>query len=70
MQSYFVRVYRRNPDNMNDVSGIVEKVGTQQKNTFQDLTDLQESLQHFIIADDSECPNYSKAKQLDLYGFS
>jgi hypothetical protein len=68
MQSYIVRVYRRDPDNMNGVAGIVEKVGTTQKNAFRDLTDLQESLEHFIKSDDSEIPNYSKAKQIDMYG--
>ena len=44
MQSYIVRVYHRNPDNMNDISGVVVKVGTQRKYVFLDFTDLQESL--------------------------
>jgi hypothetical protein len=67
MQSYIVRVYHRNPDNMDDVAGTVEKVGAKQKNTFHDLTDLQEYLEYSIKSDESEYPNYSKAKQLDLY---
>lgn len=70
MQTYIVRVYRRNPDNMDDVAGIVEEVGTQKKTAFQDLTDLQESLEYLIKSDDSEYPNYSKAKQIDMYGYS
>ena len=67
MQSYIVRVYRRNPDNIDDVTGTVEKVGVNQKNTFHDLTDLQEYLEHYIKSDQSEYPNYSKGKQLDMY---
>ena len=68
MQSYIVRVYHRNPDNMNDISGVVVKVGTQQKYVFLDFTDLQESLAQVIKLDDSENTNYSKAKQIDMYG--
>jgi hypothetical protein len=67
MQSYIVRVYRRSPDNNNVVAGIIEKVGTEQKNAFQDLTGLQESLEHFIKSDNSEYPIYTKAKQIDMY---
>ena len=68
MQSYIVRVYHRNPDNMNDISGVVVKVGTQRKYVFLDFTDLQESLAQVIKLDDSENTNYSKAKQIDMYG--
>ena len=67
MQSYIVRVYRRSPDNKDDVAGIVEKVGTQQKQAFQDIAGLQESLGHFITSDNSEYPIYTKAKQIDMY---
>ena len=68
MQSYIVRVYHRNPDNMNDISGVIVKVGTQRKYVFLDFTDLQESLAQVIKLDDSENTNYSKAKQIDMYG--
>lgn len=68
MQSYIVRVYNRNPDNMNDISGVIVKVGTQRKYVFLDFTDLQESLAQVIKLDDSENTNYSAAKQIDMYG--
>jgi hypothetical protein len=69
VQSYIVRVYRRNPKNMDDVAGIVEKVGTEQKYSFLDLSALQESLEHFIKSDDFEFISYSEAGQIDMYGF-
>ena len=52
MQNYVVRVYRRNPDNKNEVAGIIEKVGTQHQNSFLDLSELQESLKNSIKLDD------------------
>ena len=69
MQSYIVRVYRRSPDNMGDVAGIIENVGTQEKCAFQDIADLHESIEHFIKLGDSECSSYSIAKQIDMYGY-
>jgi hypothetical protein len=69
MQSYIVRVYRRNPDNAGDVAGIIEMVGEQKKITFQDLSELQESLEDCIKSDDSEYNGYSEARQIDMYGY-
>ena len=69
MQSYIVRVYRKNPDNRNDVTGIIEKVGSRYKSTFLDLPELQESLEHFIKSDDLDEAAYSEAKQIDMYGY-
>ena len=48
MQTYVVHVYRRNPDNKNEVAGIIEKVGTQHQSSFLDLSELEESLEHLI----------------------
>ena len=69
MQSYIVRVYHRNPKNMDHVAGIVEKVGTEQKYSFLDLSALQESLEQFIKSDDFDFSSYSEAGQIDMYGF-
>jgi hypothetical protein len=69
MQSIIVRVYRKNPDNKNDVAGTVEKIGTHHKCTFMDLPELHESLEHFIKSDDLDEVTYSEAKQLDMYGY-
>ena len=68
MQSYIVRVYHRNQKNMDNVAGIVEKAGTEQKYSFLDLSALQESLVHFIKSDDFDCFSCSDASQIDMYG--
>jgi len=67
VQTYVVRVYRRNPDNENEVAGIIEKVGTQHQSSFLDISELQESLKHFIKSDDID---YSEAQQTDTYGYA
>lgn len=54
MQTYIVRVYRRDSDNKNEVAGIVEKVGTRQQHSFIDLSELQNTLERFIEADEPE----------------
>ena len=61
MQTYVVRVYRRDSDNKNEVAGIVEKVETRQQHSFIDLSELQKTLERFIEADDPE------TGQVDLY---
>jgi hypothetical protein len=54
VQSYVVRVYRRNSDNKDEVAGIIEEVGTQNQNSFLNLSELQESLINLIESDDTE----------------
>lgn len=54
VQSYVVRVYRRNPDKLDEVAGIIEDVETQHQISFQDLSGLQKSLEYLINSDDSE----------------
>ena len=54
MQSYVVRVYRRNSYNKDEVAGIIEAVGTQNQNSFLNLSELQESLKNLIESDDTE----------------
>lgn len=66
MQTYIVRVYRRSPDNKDEVAGIIENVGTQHQNSFLNFSELQESLKHFINSDDAD---YSEAKQIDICGY-
>jgi hypothetical protein len=39
VQSYVVRVYRRNLNNKDEVAGIIEKVGTQHQNSFLSLSE-------------------------------
>ena len=66
MQTYIVRVYRRSPDNKDEVAGIIENVGTQHQNPFLNFSELQEILKHFIKSDDTD---YSEAKQIDICGY-
>lgn len=54
VQSYVVRVYRRNPDKLDEVAGIIEDVETQHQISFQDLSGLQKSFEYLINSDDSE----------------
>ena len=54
VQSYVVRVYRRNSYNKDEVAGIIEAVGTQNQNSFLNLSELQESLKNLIESDDTE----------------
>lgn len=54
MQTYVVRVYRRDSDNTNEVAGIIEKVDTRQQHSFIDLSELQDALEQFIKSDDAE----------------
>ena len=54
MQSCVVRVYRRNPDNKDEVAGIIGKVGTRHQTSFQNLFGLQEYFERLINTDDSE----------------
>jgi hypothetical protein len=67
VQSYIVRVYRRDPDNKDKVAGIIEKVGTQNQKSFLNISGLEESLKHFIKSDDID---YPEAKQIDMHGHS
>jgi len=61
VQTYVVRVYRRDSDNKNEVAGIIENVGTRQQHSFIDLSELQKTLERFIKADDLA------TGQVDLY---
>lgn len=48
MQSFIVHVHRRDPDNKNEVAGIIEEVGTQHQSSFLYLSELEESLERLI----------------------
>jgi len=61
LQTYVVRVYRRDSDNTNEVAGIIEKVDTRQQHSFIDLSELQDTLERFIKSDDAE------TRQPDVY---
>ena len=54
LQTYVVRIYRRDSDNTNEVAGIIEKIDTRQQHSFVDLSELQDTLVQFIKSDDAE----------------
>lgn len=49
MESYIVRIYRRNKDTKNEISGTVEKMGKNQQNIFHSSEALID-----ILADTQE----------------
>jgi len=53
VQSYIVRVYRRNPIDKGSVSGILEDIETGQEKPFQSLSELQSILLQSIDKDHS-----------------
>jgi len=48
MESYIVRVYRKSSDDEQKVAGLIQKVGTSQQKTFQDMASLQFALEDSI----------------------
>jgi len=40
MDSYLIRIYRREKDNPEGIVGIIEEIGNQKKHTFKDLSEL------------------------------
>lgn len=54
MESYIVRVYRRNRKNPRVLAGVVEKVGREEKEGFENIDELKEI---FLSADEKTCPD-------------
>jgi uncharacterized protein YbjT (DUF2867 family) len=66
MNNYVIRVYRRNPDNLHEVAGIVENVVTCRQKSFLDMDGLKAALEDFIGTDSFE---HTDTTQIDMYGF-
>ena len=56
MGSYIVRVYRKSSDDEQKVAGLIEKVGSSQQKSFQDMVSLQSSLEEFIRTENISTP--------------
>jgi hypothetical protein len=51
MESYIVRVYRRGRNNSNEVAGLVETVGSDEKNAFQSFSGLVTAIRQALGED-------------------
>ena len=40
MDSYLIRIYRREKDNPESIVGIIEEIGTKEKDSFKNLSEL------------------------------
>ena len=40
MDSYLIRIYRREEDNPESIVGIIEEIGTKEKHSFKNLSEL------------------------------
>ena len=40
MDSYLIRIYRREKDNPENIVGILEEIGTKEKHSFKNLSEL------------------------------
>jgi hypothetical protein len=66
MNSYVIRIYRRNPHNPHEVTGIVENILTSRQTSFVDMGGLQSALADFIGTDSLD---YADPSQTDMYGY-
>ena len=66
MNNYVIRVYRRNPDNLHEVAGVVENVVTFRQQSFLDMDGLKAILEDFIGTDSFE---HADNNQIDMYGY-
>ena len=60
MESYIVRVYRRNKENMEEIAGLVETVATDDKKAFQSFTGLVTAIRSAIGRGCEHIPSLSK----------
>ncbi|MEA3223191.1 MAG: hypothetical protein U9P49_08520 [Thermodesulfobacteriota bacterium] len=42
MDSYLIRIYRREKDNPEAIVGTIEEIGTEERQSFKDLSELSE----------------------------
>ena len=40
MDSYLIRIYRRDKENPEDIVGIIEEIGTEEQHSFKNLSEL------------------------------
>ena len=40
MESYLIRIYRREKDNPENIVGIIEEIGSKEKHSFKNLSEL------------------------------
>jgi hypothetical protein len=66
MNSYVIRIYRRNPRNPQEVTGIVENTLTSRQTSFVDMDGLQSALADFIGSDPVD---HADPSQSDMYGY-
>ena len=66
MNSYVIRIYRRNPHNPHEVTGIVENTLTSRQTSFVDMDGLQSALAGFIGSDPMD---HADPSQSDMYGY-
>jgi hypothetical protein len=52
MESYIVRVYRRGEDDPNEVAGLVETVGSDNRKAFRSFSGLITAIRHALGEDD------------------
>ena len=52
MESYIVRVYRRGEGDLNEVAGLVESVGTDERKAFQSFSGLVTAIRQALGEDD------------------
>lgn len=53
MESYIVRVYRRGKDDPDEVAGLVETVGSDDKKAFQSFSGLITAIRHALGEEDA-----------------
>ena len=53
MESYIVRVYRRGRNDPSEVAGLVETVGSDEKNAFQSFSGLVSAIRRALGEDDT-----------------
>jgi hypothetical protein len=66
MNSYVILVYRRNPHNPHEVTGIVQNTLTSRQKSFVDMDELQSALADFIGTDPLD---HADPSQPDMYGY-
>lgn len=49
MESFIVRIYRRSPTKPEEIAGLVETVGTDEKSAFQSFSGLITVLEHAVL---------------------
>ena len=67
MDSYIVRVYRNSSNDLNEVAGLVESVGTNEKLAFRSFSDLVIAVKQAIGGNDMSVVNKESPTASVLY---